>query len=562
VNALNDQQLLQDYAERREETAFAELVRRYIDLVYSAALRMVRDAHLAEDVTQGVFVVLAGNARQLTHHPVLSGWLHCTARNLAAKTVRSDVRRRAREQEAALMNELLSKESEPSWETIAPHLDALLGELNDADRDALMLRYFEKKSAPEMAGILGISDEAAQKRVNRAVDRLRELFSKRNVTVGSGGLIVLISANAVQSAPIGLAAAITAAGLAGTTIATSTIIAATKTIAMTTLQKALITVTVAALAGAGIYEATKASQLRDKLQTLQQEQAPLAEQIRQLQKERDDATNRLAQMASAAVNVSATNRDQSEVLKLRGQVGTLRQQQKLAGEKSALSKVTANPEVRKLLHDQQKVALSAIYKDFAGQLKLSPDMAEKFNDLLADGVMDNVDLITQALHDHRSQADINQIFADENRQFQAKVQELLGDDALAQYKDYTQNLLTSLTVAQFEPMLTGDKQAKADKMNQLKQSMQQATMAALNNAGLPPDYQVVPMLNFANIASENQGSQSVDLLDSIYANVIASSSNFLTPDEIASFQTFRTNAINNNRAALSMNRTLMAPLSQ
>jgi hypothetical protein len=189
-------------------------------------------------------------------------------------------------------------------------------------------------------------------------------------------------------------------------------------------------------------------------------------------------------------------------------------------------------------------------------------MAEKFNDLLADGVMDNVDLITQALHDHRSEAEINQIFADENQQFQAKVQTLLGDEALAKYKDYTQNLLTSLTVAQFEPMLTGDKQAKADKMNQLRQTMQQATAAALNNSGLPPDYQVVPMLNFANIASENQGNQSVDMLDSIYANVIASSSNFLTSDEIASFQTFRTNAVNNNRAALSMNRTLMAPIAQ
>ena len=113
MNGLTDQQLLRDYADAASEAAFAELVRRHLDLVYSAAVRMVCDSHLAEDVTQGVFVALAQNAAQLTERPVLSGWLHRTAQNLAAKAVRSDVRRRAREQEAAAMNDLLAAESEP-----------------------------------------------------------------------------------------------------------------------------------------------------------------------------------------------------------------------------------------------------------------------------------------------------------------------------------------------------------------------------------------------------------------------------------------------------------------
>ena len=556
---MSDQQLLRDYAESRRETAFAELVHRHIDLVYSAALRMVRDAHLAQDVTQGVFVALAGNALQLAGHPVLSGWLHCTARNLAAKAVRSDARRRVREQEAATMNELLSAESEPSWEAIAPYLDDALGELNAADREALLLRYFEKKSAPEMAGILGISDEAAQKRVNRAVERLRELFSKRNVTIGSGGLVVLISANAVQSAPVGLAATISAVGLAGTAISTSTIVAATKTIAMTTLQKVLITTVVAVLAGAGIYEAKQAAQLRKQVQTLQQDQGPLAERIQQLQKERDEATNELA---LAAEKTDANKHAPAEMLKLRGEVGALRQEKKMTGEKSPLSKVTADPAVKKMMRDQQKLGMGIIYKDFAKQLGLTSNMTGKLNDLLADNVMDNVDLITQALHDGKSEADINQIFAASDQDLQAKIQALLGDDALAKYKDYTQNLGSTLTASQFGDMLTGDKQEKQDKLNQFKQVLQQQITAAVQNAGLPSDYQVVPMLNFANIASEDEANQSLSLLDNIYANVAANSSSFLTPGEIASFQNFRTNAINNSRAALSMNRTLMAPLSQ
>ena len=170
MNSLTDQQLLRDYTGRRSEAAFTELVRRHIDFVYSAVLRMVRDAHLAEDVTQGAFVALARNARQLTDRPVLSGWLHRTAQNLAANAVRSNVRRRAREQEAAAMNELLSAEPDAVWERIAPLLDAALGELSEADRDALLLRYFERKSAREMAQILGTSEDAAQKRVSRAVE--------------------------------------------------------------------------------------------------------------------------------------------------------------------------------------------------------------------------------------------------------------------------------------------------------------------------------------------------------------------------------------------------------
>lgn len=258
----------------RSEAAFTELVRRHVDFIYSAALRLVRDKHLAEDVTQGVFVALAKSASELAERAVLSGWLHRTAQNIAAQTVRTIERRRAREQEAVAMNELLFNQSEASWEAITPHLDAALGELNEADRDVLLLRYFERKSAAEMATTLGISNEAAQKRVSRAVERLREYFSKRKVEIGVSGLAALISANAVQSAPVGLTATISAAALlTGTAFTTSTAIGVTKTIAMTTIQKTLVTVTVAVLAGTGIYEARHVMHLRSRSPALLQPQS-------------------------------------------------------------------------------------------------------------------------------------------------------------------------------------------------------------------------------------------------------------------------------------------------
>ena len=326
MNSLTDQQLLHDYAGRRSEAAFAELVRRHVDLVYSAALRMVRDAHLAEDVTQSAFVALARNAGQLTDRPVLSGWLHRTAQNLAANTVRSEVRRRAREQEAATMNEFLAAEPDALWEHIAPYLDTALGELSEADRDAVLLRYFERKSAREMAETLGTSEDAAQKRVSRAVERLREFFSKRGVTVGASGLVVVITANAVQATPVGLAATISAAAvLAGTAVSTSTVIAVTKAIAMTTIQKALITATLAVVAGAGIYEARQASRLHDQVQALQQQQALLVEQIAQLKSDNGSLSNRIAQPNSSP---SLSSERLRELLRLRGEVGVLRRQQR------------------------------------------------------------------------------------------------------------------------------------------------------------------------------------------------------------------------------------------
>jgi hypothetical protein len=195
--------------------------------------------------------------------------------------------------------------------------------LDETDRSAILLRFFENKSLREVGEALGASEDAAQKRVSRAVERLREFFSKRNVSIGAGGLAVLISANAVQAAPIGLAVTIsTAAVLTGTAVSTSTVITATKAIAMTTLQKTLVATTVAVLTGAGVYEARQAAQLRQQNQTLQQQQTPLAEQLQQLQRERDDATNRLASLLAENQHLKE-NSNQNELLKLRGEVTRL-----------------------------------------------------------------------------------------------------------------------------------------------------------------------------------------------------------------------------------------------
>jgi hypothetical protein len=245
--------------------------------------------------------------------------LHRTAQNIAAQTVRTIERRRAREQEATAMNELYATEPDGVWEHIAPHLDAAIGELSEVDRDALLLRYFERKSAQEMAQVLGVSDEAAQKRVNRAVERLREFFAKRGVTVGASGLVVVISANAVQAAPAGLAGTLSAtAVLAGTTFTTTATATTPKAIAMTTLQKTLVTAALAAAVGTGIYEARKASTFRKQVSALEQQQTALTEQ---LTRDREEATR---QLVAARDENERLNRNTTELLRLRGEVSLLR----------------------------------------------------------------------------------------------------------------------------------------------------------------------------------------------------------------------------------------------
>jgi FtsZ-binding cell division protein ZapB len=441
-------------------------------------------------------------------------------------------------------------------------LDEALDSLGDEDREAVLLRYFKNRDFRTVGLALGISDDTAQKRVSRAMERLRDFFSKRNVTIGASGLVVLISANAVQAAPVGLAAAISAAA-----VASSTTIAATKIIVMTTLQKTLVTVTVAALAGAGIYEARQVTQLQEQNQALQQQQAPLAEQNRQLHREReqlqrarDEATNQLAALTDELAKMVKQN--PSEVLKLRGEVGVLLQEKATADSQSAVSKAVTDPETRKALHDQYKLVMAGYYFDLAKRLKLTPEQTEQFNDLLADHLLDNMDLITQGLNDGKSQAEVRRIFSAAETAFQGKVQALLGDDALAQYQDYTKNLASPRFVNSFADSLTGDSATIEDKKSRLIQAMQQATQSALAAAGLPADYQTYPMLNPANIASDEEAVQSLQLLDSIFGQTAASASTFLSADELNKFQDFRTNVIKLTQAAILVNRKLMAPVSK
>jgi RNA polymerase sigma factor (sigma-70 family) len=313
-----DLDLLRQFTRDHSQDAFTALVNRHVNLVFSAALRQVRSHQLAEEVAQSVFTDLSRDAAKLKPDTVLTAWLYQVTRRTAIDVVRREARRQIREQIATGMNAMNA--STADWTAIEPLLDEAMQSLDETDRTAVLLRYFENKSLREVGEAIGTGDDAAQKRVSRAVDRLREFFTRRGVTIGASGLVVLISANAVQAAPTGLALAITTTAIAGTA-ATSAAIAATKTIAMTTFQKVLVTTVLAAAIGTTIYQTNQAAQLRSQLQALQ----PPASAAQSATAPSSDLTSRLVALQAENDRLKSDS-NQTELLKLRGEVGQLRRQ--------------------------------------------------------------------------------------------------------------------------------------------------------------------------------------------------------------------------------------------
>jgi len=307
----DDAALLRCYAEERSEEAFAEFVQRHLGLVYAAALRRTSgDEHRASEVAQQVFATVARRAAVLARHDSLTGWLYTATRNAALNLRRDEQRRRIREHAAQTMIELLTASApEVDWDRLRPVLDAAMDELNDWDREAVLLRFFEGRAFAEVGTKLGLTENAARMRVDRALDKLRELLAKRGITSTTAALAVVLANQAGVAAPVGLAATVTSAALAG---ASATGIAVFW--GMTKLEIGIAGALVLAGIGGVVLQQKANAARRDEIHALQ---------IQNRQIERLEDENR--RLARNLAEVAVLREDDAELLRLRNEAAGLRQ---------------------------------------------------------------------------------------------------------------------------------------------------------------------------------------------------------------------------------------------
>lgn len=331
---IEDSELLQAYAEKRSEAAFAELVRRRVGLVYSVALRQVGgDSHLAQDVTQRVFTDLAQKAPALASRRVLSGWLYRSAQFAASDLVRSERRRRAREQENLTMNATAAAETEGGgamdWDKLRPVLDEAMAALGDEDRDAVALRFLEEKPFAEIGRRLAISEEAARKRVSRALEKLHAGLAQRGITSTTAAVALALGNQAASAVPAGLAASVTAAAVAGT----ATWAGATITFMSTKLFGIGAATVAAAAIGVAVVENQRSRRTETELTALtgrqQVLQAKLAETERRAAEADEDAAKLLAAVQTVGV-ATPTRAADSEPITHEGVLARWRRAQALA----------------------------------------------------------------------------------------------------------------------------------------------------------------------------------------------------------------------------------------
>ncbi len=249
-----DMELLREYDRQGSEAAFAALVQRHVGLVYSAALRHAGiDAH-AEEITQAVFIILARKAAALRPDTILEGWLYETARLTALSFRRGERRRQFREQEAYMQSTLQETDDASTWNDLAPLLDEAMARLGKKDRDAVVLRFFKDKNLREVAAALKVNETAAQRRVHRAVEKLRRFFTKRGIVLPAAVLTTAISANSVQAAPAALAKTVTAVAItkgSSASLSTLTLIKGALKIMAWTKAKTAVVATVAIMLTSG-----------------------------------------------------------------------------------------------------------------------------------------------------------------------------------------------------------------------------------------------------------------------------------------------------------------------
>lgn len=429
-----DAALLRRYVEEKSDAAFRQLVGRYLDLVYSAALRQTGgNAHAAQDIAQEVFTTLARRASSLTQHPVLTGWLYTTTHHVASAARRAEWRRRTREQEAFRMQETLSSDAPVDWDRVRPVLDAAMRELNARDREAVLLRFFAHRAFAEIGTSLNLSEDAARMRVERALDKLHALLARRGLTSTTAALAAALTTQAVTAAPAGLVATVGSAALAGAgALGAGGGIGSWIVFMSTTKVTAGVAGLLTALAiGVAVYE------------TNQAQASTVA-----LTQERDLATKTAASFAARMHAAEAQAKsDAARVASLQEQLAAAKKSSASAATAPATPVAVASPWSQpgfvQLSMDRYRASLSARYGPLYRSLHLSPSQIAKFESLLIEGQQGVFDIwasaSAQGLHtdgDTPTATSVARMTSDPLGRMNNGIKALLGEAGAADYDQY------------------------------------------------------------------------------------------------------------------------------
>jgi RNA polymerase sigma factor (sigma-70 family) len=309
TSRMDEAQLIAEFRKNRSEDAFASLVRRHVDIVYATALRQVGDSGLAEEITQDVFLVLARKAGSLGRYQTIAGWLYQTTLNRVRQRLRSELRRQRREGIAAELHANAAS-GQSIWEPLVPLLDEGLGAMDERDRLALLLHCLEGRGFREVGEALGLGEDAARKRVNRALERLTDFFRQHGFAVPTitAGTALFVGV----SAPASLVGSIVSSGLAAIPTAATLGMLMTPTI----LKAGLATALIAAVAAPMLLQQA----------TIRRQDIELAS-LRNAVTEVDRLRQENARLMAARVDPDEWSRLQAgnrELMRLRAEVARLR----------------------------------------------------------------------------------------------------------------------------------------------------------------------------------------------------------------------------------------------
>ncbi len=293
----DDTSLLRRFVQQHANDAFAELVRRHLNLVYFAALRQTHgDTHHAEDAAQATFTFLAQKAGSLLAHPNLAGWLHTVACHHARDLNRAEHRRLQREQTAHVMHEITSAEAnDETWAQVRPIIDDALQDLAPDDREAVLLRYFENRPFAEIGVELQLGENAARMRVTRALGQLETALARRGVKSTSAALATVLAIPAVMAAPPGLAGTISSTAL------TATVLTASKIMISAKLITTVASLTAFAALGTAIYQHNQLQASRVETAALRQKQSDLQADLAIEKKRAAEASGKLQAITANAL---------------------------------------------------------------------------------------------------------------------------------------------------------------------------------------------------------------------------------------------------------------------